>query len=95
MSRNCKGQTAQKSPTWDQGCSGEKVLFLSFEEINGLKKQLKPAKAENSKKRKAESLLSTEIILTHSDENEEYFLFPLHSVELGLIQWKILTQLLN
>jgi len=42
-----------------------------------LKKQLKPAKAENPKKRKGESLLSTEINLTNSsDEMEEYFLFP-------------------
>jgi hypothetical protein len=38
---------------------------------------LRPAKAENPKKRKAESLLSTEINLTNSsDEMEEYFLFP-------------------
>ena len=42
-----------------------------------MKKQLKPAKAENPKKRKGESLLSTEINLTNSsDEMEEYFLFP-------------------
>jgi hypothetical protein len=40
-------------------------------------KQFKPVKAENPKKRKAESLLSTEIDLTtSSDEMEEYFLFP-------------------
>ena len=74
---------------------GKKALSFLFEEINALKKQLKPAKAENPKKRKAESLLSTEINLTHSsDENEEYF-FSLLLVKLGLIQWKILTQLLN
>jgi hypothetical protein len=37
-------------------------LFL-FEEINALKRQLelKPEKTANSKKRKAESILSTEI----------------------------------
>ena len=73
-----------------------KALSFLFEEINALKKQLKPEKAENPKKRKAESLLSSEINLTHiSDENEEYFLFPLLLVEPGLIQWKLLTQLLN
>jgi hypothetical protein len=72
----------------------KKALSFLFEEINPLKKQLKPAKAENPKKRKAKSLLSTEINLTHSsDEMEEYFLFPLLSV--GLDHWKILTLLLN
>jgi hypothetical protein len=35
-------------------------LFL-FEEINALKRQLKPEKTVRSKKRKAESILSTEI----------------------------------
>jgi hypothetical protein len=35
-------------------------LFL-FEEINALKRQLKPEKTASSKKRKAESILSTEI----------------------------------
>jgi hypothetical protein len=39
--------------------------------------KLKPVKTENPKKRKAESLLSTEINLTNSsDEMEEHFLFP-------------------
>ena len=53
------------------------ALSFLFEEINALKKQLKPEKAENPKKRKAESLLSSEINLTHSsDENEEYFYSP-------------------
>jgi hypothetical protein len=32
-----------------------------FEEINALKRQLKPEKTASSKKRKAESILSTEI----------------------------------
>jgi hypothetical protein len=35
-------------------------LFL-FEEVNALKRQLKPEKTASSKKRKAESILSTEI----------------------------------
>jgi hypothetical protein len=42
----------------------EKSLWPScflFEEINALKMQLKPENTENSKKRKAESILSTEI----------------------------------
>jgi hypothetical protein len=46
-------------------------LFL-FEEINALKRQLNPEKTASSKKRKAESILSTEIDLTTiSDEGEE------------------------
>jgi hypothetical protein len=50
------------------------LLFL-FEEINTLKRQLQlnPEKTASSKKRKAESVLSTEISLTtSSDEGEEY-----------------------
>jgi hypothetical protein len=42
-----------------------------FEEINALKRQLKPEKTASSKKRKAESILSTEInayLTTSSDE---------------------------
>jgi hypothetical protein len=74
MLRNCKGQAAQKGPTWNQGCC---CLILSFEEIKALEKQLRPAKAENPKKRKSKSLLSNAINLTNSsDEMEEYFLFP-------------------
>jgi hypothetical protein len=51
--------------------------FLLFEEINALKRQLQsnPEKTANSKKRKAESILSTEINLTTSSdagENKEY-----------------------
>ena len=49
------------------------MTFL-FEQINAIKRQLKPAKIAASKKRKVESLLSTEINLTtSSDEDEEYF----------------------
>jgi hypothetical protein len=52
------------------------LAFLClFEEINALKRQLKPEKTASSKKRKAESILSTEINLTtSSDESEEYFI---------------------
>ena len=54
---------------------GKKSLAFLFEEINSLKKQLN-TKTPNSKKRKTESLLSTEINLTTtSDEDEEYFPF--------------------
>jgi hypothetical protein len=35
--------------------------FFLFEEISALKKQFKPEKTASSKKRKAESILSTEI----------------------------------
>jgi hypothetical protein len=53
-----------------------KMAFL-LEEINALEKQLKPAKGTNHKERKAESLLSTEIDLTNSsNEDEEYFTLP-------------------
>jgi hypothetical protein len=54
---------------------GKKSLAFHFEEINALKRQLKPEKTASSKKRKAEYiiLLSTEINLTtSSDEGEEY-----------------------
>jgi hypothetical protein len=39
----------------------KKSLAFIFEEINALKRQLKPEKTANSKKRQAESILSTEI----------------------------------
>jgi hypothetical protein len=39
----------------------KKSLAFLFEEINPLKRQLKPEKTSSSKKRKAESILSTEI----------------------------------
>jgi hypothetical protein len=91
-----KAKQHKKAQYGSKAVPGKKALSFLFEEINAIKKQLKPAKAENTKKRKVESLLSTEINLTHSsDEMEEYFLFPLLSVELGVIQWKILTQLMN
>jgi hypothetical protein len=50
------------------------LAFLSLlEEINALKRQWKLEKTASSKKRKAESILSTEINLTtSSDEGEEY-----------------------
>jgi hypothetical protein len=37
---------------------GKKSLAFLFEEINALKRQLKPEKTASSKKRKAESILS-------------------------------------
>jgi hypothetical protein len=45
-------------------------LFL-FEEINELKRQLKPETTANSKKRKAEFILSTEINFTISSDEDE------------------------
>jgi hypothetical protein len=50
---------------------GKKSMAFLFEEINALKRQLKPDKTASSKKRKAESLLSIEINLTTSS-NEGY-----------------------
>jgi hypothetical protein len=49
-------------------------LFL-FEEINALKRQLKPEKTASSKKKKAESILSTEINLTTTSVEGEEYLF--------------------
>jgi hypothetical protein len=42
------------------------VFLFLFEEINALKRQLKPEKTASSKKRKAESILFTEI----NEENQ-------------------------
>jgi hypothetical protein len=48
-------------------------LAFLFEEINALKRKLKPEKTASRKKSKAESILSVEISLTiSSDEDEEY-----------------------
>jgi hypothetical protein len=56
----------------------KKSLAILFEEINALKKQLKPEKTTISKKRNAKSLLSTEINLTtSSDEGEDLSFFLL------------------
>jgi hypothetical protein len=50
----------------------KKSLAFLFKEINALKRQLKPEKTASSKKRKAESILSTEINLTtSSDEGDQ------------------------
>jgi hypothetical protein len=62
---------------------GKKSLAFLFEEINSLKKQLN-TKIPNSKKRKIETVLSNEINLTTtSDEDEEYFPFfySLHRIK--------------
>jgi hypothetical protein len=51
------------------------AFLVIFEEINALERQLKPEKTASSKKRKAESILSTEIHSTTSsdeDTSEEY-----------------------
>jgi hypothetical protein len=67
-----------KAPKWHEAMvnlPGKKSLAFLFEEINALKRQLKPEKTASSKKRKAESILSTEInLITSSDEgeNKEY-----------------------
>jgi hypothetical protein len=56
---------------------GNKSLgfLVLFEEINALKSQLKPEKTSSSKKRKVESILSTEITLTTSSDEGEDNLF--------------------
>jgi hypothetical protein len=43
--------------------------YFLFKEINALKRQLKPEKTASSKKRKAESIFSTEINLTSHPTN--------------------------
>jgi hypothetical protein len=53
---------------------GKKSLAFFFEEIHPLKRHLQPEKTASSKKRKAESILSTETneinLITSSDEGE-------------------------
>jgi hypothetical protein len=51
--------------------SGKNSLAFLFEEINALKRQLKPEKTVSSKKRKADSILSTEINSTTSNDEGE------------------------
>jgi hypothetical protein len=65
----------KNGPFETKAVPGKKSLAFLFEEINSLKKKLNP-KIPNSKKSKAESLLSKEINLTtSSDEDAIYFLF--------------------
>jgi hypothetical protein len=65
--------------------SGKKLLAFLLEEINSLKKQLN-TQIPNYKKRKAESLLSNEINLTTtSDEDEGIFPSFLVKLEINLI----------
>jgi hypothetical protein len=45
------------------------LVFL-FEEVNSIKRQLKPPMTANFKKRKVESLLSTDIDLTTSSDED-------------------------
>jgi hypothetical protein len=47
------------------------TFLIHFEEINALKRQWKPEKTASSKKRKAESLLYTEINLTTSSDEDK------------------------
>jgi hypothetical protein len=75
-----KQQKKNKSRFEAKAGPGKKSLaFLAlFEEINALKRQLKPEKTTSSKKRKAESILSAEINLsTRSNEGEkqEHFVY--------------------
>jgi ribosomal protein S15P/S13E len=50
---------------------GKKSFAFLFEEINALKRHLKPEKTTSSKKKKPESILSTEINLTTSSDKDE------------------------
>ena len=72
-----KAKQHKKAQYGSKAVPGKKDLSSLFEETSAIKKQLKPAKAENPKKRKFESLVSTEINLTHSSNKmEEYFFIP-------------------
>jgi hypothetical protein len=68
----------KKAQSEAKAAPGKKDLAFLFEETNAIKKHLNPPrKGKNPQKRKAESLLSTEIDLTNSsDEDEEYFALP-------------------
>jgi hypothetical protein len=76
MSNSNSGKTLALKPKLDL----ERILCPSFsfcEEINALKSQLKHEKTASSKKRKAESILYTDINFTNSSdedtsENKEY-----------------------
>jgi hypothetical protein len=58
---------------------GKKSLAFLFEEINALKRQLKPKTSESSNNRKAESILSTEVNLTTSSDTGEEQEYPFTS----------------
>jgi hypothetical protein len=66
----------EKKACFEEGAGpGKKSLSFLFNEVNALKSQLKPEKTKSSKKRKAESILSTEISLTASSDEVEEHLF--------------------
>jgi hypothetical protein len=56
---------------------GKKSLSFLFEDVNAVKRQLKPEKTASSKKRRLNpsSVLSTEINLTTSSDEVEEYLF--------------------
>jgi hypothetical protein len=63
IAENCQFKQQKKDCFEAKAEPGKKSLAISFifEEINALKRQLKPEKTASSKKKKAESFLSTEI----------------------------------
>jgi hypothetical protein len=71
---------------------GKKSLAIISEEINALKRKLKPEKTASSKKRKAESLLSTEINLndltSSSDEDDNKAYILLNHLFVRKLSWK-------
>jgi hypothetical protein len=58
LHRNCQIQTGGKTRFEAKDGPAKKSLALLVEEINALKRQLKPEKTASSSKRKAESILS-------------------------------------
>jgi hypothetical protein len=79
LESNFKFKQQKKACFEAKAAPGKKylALYFLFEKINALKRQLKPEKTANSKKKKEkdESILSTEINLTTSTdegENKEY-----------------------
>jgi hypothetical protein len=64
IAEQLKNLNSRKRIALKQKLDPERSLWPScflFEEINALKRQLKPEKTASSKKKKAESILSTEI----------------------------------
>jgi hypothetical protein len=70
LQSNCQIQAAEKGLLKTRYGPGKKPLSFFFKQINLLKKQLKSENNTISNKRKAESLLYTEIhLITRSDED--------------------------
>jgi hypothetical protein len=68
---NVKFKEQKKNHFEAKAGPGKKSLALLLKKINALKRQLTPEKTASSKKKKAESILSTEINSTNSSDEHE------------------------